>query len=104
MTDMEEYGRLKARIFENQQKNDVIVYNANDDRIKELVSEAPCKKWPFGIEIETDCGYLRDGNLIIKMNGKENVLVTDQQMKLKGEHNLLNGLAASLAVWRDFGD
>ena len=47
-----------------------------------------------------ESGYIENGTLYIEINGKKNMLLSVRDMQLKGEHNMLNAMAASLAASR----
>lgn len=97
---MEKYGKLKARIFENQTASDALVYNILDTRVTRLASASRGWRIPFGRRIEGHiCGYEQGGRLKIRdIAQKEHDVISIQEMALAGEHNRLNSLAASLAV------
>ena len=97
---METYGKLKARIFENQTASDALVYNILDARVVQLTSMSRGWRIPFGRCVEGHiCGYERDGHLKIRdVAQKEHDVIAVNEMTLAGEHNRLNSLAAALAV------
>jgi len=95
---MTEYGRLKARIFENQKAGDVVVYNGLDEKICRLTEEAAADSWVFGKKTAGNSAFVEHGNLILKIDGKEMLLISTADMLLKGEHNQQNVMAAALAA------
>ncbi|MGH7815305.1 MAG: UDP-N-acetylmuramoyl-L-alanine--D-glutamate ligase [Candidatus Binataceae bacterium] len=93
--NLEDYGRVKARLFENQDGRDFAVLNRDDPNVWKLAStvrsrpigfslagrgEAP-SMWPEGDAIAFDFGGL---------TGKISVA----GFRLKGRHNLANAMAA----------
>ncbi|MCP4051219.1 MAG: UDP-N-acetylmuramoyl-L-alanine--D-glutamate ligase [bacterium] len=71
---MENYAAQKARIFQNQQENDHLIYNEEDAIIKSVIKNARAQKHPFS----------RTSEEIKKI----------PDTRLKGMHNKLNILAA----------
>ncbi len=76
---MEEYIALKGRIFENQGREDFLIYNADDPLVSKLIKKAKSKLIPFS----------KESRLAVKIKKK---------IYLKGEHNLENALAATAAA------
>ncbi|WP_456425878.1 UDP-N-acetylmuramoyl-L-alanine--D-glutamate ligase [Rhodocaloribacter sp.] len=101
--DFEAYARSKFRILENLGAGDTLVYNEDDDVIREYVREERGKR-PFrtlGFSIERVCeagAFVRDGALVLRINQHEEVLMQAEQLALRGRHNLYNSLAAAVAA------
>ncbi len=97
--DMAVYGRLKARIFMNQTREDIHIFNAEDQAVSALSSAAHAQCLSFGIQKGGDRqGYLHNGNLILRLHADEEILLSVNDMTLKGRHNAANALAAGLAA------
>lgn len=97
--NMENYGKVKSRIFENQTAENWLVSNAADENVKRLSQNAPGKVAYFGRRDCTDaCAYVQDGYLKLEIAGKEETLVQVKQLGICGEHNVLNALAAAMAA------
>jgi UDP-N-acetylmuramoylalanine--D-glutamate ligase len=96
---MERYAASKARIFMNQTPDDTLIYNA-DDKLTELkVQSAKCKRTPFTTQREVNEGaFVRRGILTTILSGKESNIIDVSQISIKGEHNLQNAMAATLAA------
>lgn len=104
---MKDYADAKARIVENQTSEDYLVLNADDPEIGkarsekwEVRSEKP-KTIYFSRLKEVEGAYLRDG--IIYCNSSHFSLptshfplISQNEMKIKGVHNIENAMAASL--------
>ncbi|MDI6802390.1 MAG: UDP-N-acetylmuramoyl-L-alanine--D-glutamate ligase [Bacteroidota bacterium] len=101
---MDKYSASKARIFSNQTNDDVLIYNIDDEIVKNIVKSAICKLLPFSIkQMLIEGGYLvtnENGKqrLVIRINDEELPLVEIQEMNIKGLHNIYNSLAAALAA------
>jgi UDP-N-acetylmuramoylalanine--D-glutamate ligase len=85
-----EYAGAKLRIFENQSESDIAVINDDDKRLRELTENLKARKIRFGSTARSDV-YAKDGGVFF---GKERLLDVSA-IKLRGEHNLSNVLAAA---------
>jgi UDP-N-acetylmuramoylalanine--D-glutamate ligase len=96
---MERYAESKARIFMNQTQDDILVYNADDELTKLKVQSAKCKRIPFSTQREVNEGaFVRRGILTTVLDGKESTIIDVSQISIRGEHNLQNAMAATLAA------
>ena len=91
---LENYLASKFKITENQQEQDFLVYNADDEIVKEIKTKA--KKLPISLKNEqNEGGFLNKNELIIKLN---NNTMTMQELALQGKHNIFNSMAAAMAA------
>ena len=91
---LENYSASKFKITENQQEQDFLVYNADDEIVKEIKTKA--KKLPISLKAEQkEGGFLNKNELIIKLN---NNTMTMQELALQGKHNIFNSMAAAMAA------
>ena len=91
---LENYSASKFKITENQQEQDFLVYNADDEIVKEIKTKA--KKLPISLKNEQkEGGFLNKNELIIKLN---NNTMTMQELALQGKHNIFNSMAAAMAA------
>ncbi|HDQ46124.1 MAG TPA: UDP-N-acetylmuramoyl-L-alanine--D-glutamate ligase [bacterium] len=96
---MEVYGGLKARIFQNQAASDWLIHSAEDPRVIQLCASAKSRKAAFGFDPSgSTCGFVRDGMLTLSIHGVEESLIPVSETGIRGPHNHLNALAASLAA------
>ncbi|MGD8426365.1 MAG: UDP-N-acetylmuramoyl-L-alanine--D-glutamate ligase [Balneolaceae bacterium] len=104
--DFSKYAASKFRITENQTERDWFIYNFDDPVIAEHIKslkqkvEAP-QLLAFSNQREIDennGAFVRDQNIILKFNNKEEVLMQISDIGLSGKHNLNNGLATALAA------
>ena len=101
---IENYARSKFRITENQRDDDWFIYYYDDPIIKRHVESL--KKKPnaprllaFSYRSEVPRGaFVRDEQIILKLNTQEEVLMSTDDVGLSGKHNLNNGLATALAA------
>jgi len=101
---IEKYAQSKFRITENQTDDDWFIYYYDDPIIKRHVESL--KKKPhaprllaFSNRSEVPRGaFVRNEQIILKLNAQEEVLMSISDVGLNGKHNLNNGLATALAA------
>ncbi|MFQ6041760.1 MAG: UDP-N-acetylmuramoyl-L-alanine--D-glutamate ligase [Candidatus Poribacteria bacterium] len=102
---MGRYVEAKKRIFLNQTKNDYIVLNADDALVKSFADEATAKPIFFsrkksGKQLEREIAdftgtYIESDYIVAKVDGDIIPICHISDIKLLGDHNLENVLAAS---------
>ncbi len=98
-SSMGKYIESKARIFMNQQSDDVLIYNADDENLAGIVGNAKSKTVPFSVERVLDEGaYLENDSLILNLAGGRINIIDRSKMVLPGLHNCANALAAMVAA------
>ncbi len=96
---VEEYAALKARIFENQTNDDIAVINAENPFTASLAPKLAGQVMQFARKREVERGgFVRGGDLVVRFDGKETFICKRSDIKLRGEHNIENALAASCAA------
>lgn len=100
---LENYVDSKFRIIENQNSSDWMIYHYDDTIIKQRLRAIEKNGRPgllaFSSTQEVPQGaFIREGQIIIKLNNQEEKLMPVEAIKLKGTHNIHNGLAAALAA------
>jgi UDP-N-acetylmuramoylalanine--D-glutamate ligase len=102
--DLEDYGRAKARLFENQEASDYAILNRDDPNVWKLAREMRAQVIGFG--------YARgDGGAPVWFDEAANAIVFDfdfdgaprgrislEGFRLRGRHNISNAMAASAAA------
>ncbi len=101
--DFGKYARSKFRILENQKDDDVLVYNHDDVLVREYVERitGQRKLWALGFSREqflSQGAFVRDGAIVLRLAGNEEMLMAPEELALRGEHNLYNSMAAALAA------
>lgn len=97
---MENYVHAKARIFENQTKDDFTILNYDDARVRILSENTPGTVIFFSREHILEEGiFIEDGQIIAKFKGKVEKICPTREVFIKGAHNLENALAASAAAY-----
>jgi UDP-N-acetylmuramoylalanine--D-glutamate ligase len=104
-SDFRDYVRSKGRLFKNQESTDVAVLNRIDPAVSELESGIRPQKLYFNINSDTlDGAEVRGKEMICRLSGKVPVILSLANFGLRGEHNLENAAAASLAALAAGGD
>jgi UDP-N-acetylmuramoylalanine--D-glutamate ligase len=95
---MEEYIDAKSNILRYQHPNDVAILNYDNETTRNLSKLVKGKLYYFSRLKRLDEGAFLDGQqLLIRLNGQTEILTTRDRLKLLGDHNVENILAASLA-------
>jgi UDP-N-acetylmuramoylalanine--D-glutamate ligase len=91
---VDEYGKTKAKITENQDENDFVIYNADDERVSDLMKNSKAKHIPFSVKKQfKDGAYIQEDALYFQ----DRKIIELKDIVLPGEHNLSNILAAVAA-------
>ncbi len=88
------YIKAKKEIFLHQKKEDNLVLNYDDKRVRSFASEALSKIYYFSKEKPVEGSFLKGDKIYFK----DKEICSLKDIKLKGEHNLLNVLAALAAA------
>jgi UDP-N-acetylmuramoylalanine--D-glutamate ligase len=100
-----DYQVAKMNIAKYQIKGDYFIFNNDDERIREFVSmmELP-GRLPFSLKKVLAAGcYIQNGEIVCSSGGKKEVIFDlKRKIKLKGDHNLLNIMAA-ICVCKQLG-
>lgn len=94
---MEAYTAAKARILQFQKENDIAVLDREDKGSWQLRDQVRGKLVSFGLHppVDGETGvYMEDGYVKLQENDQVFVVLPETSIQLKGEHNLMNVLAA----------
>ncbi len=99
---MEEYIRVKEKIAQNQDRDDVLILNAEDEALaafgRNLPEDGPAVWW-FSSERSLETGMYLEGDVLKYSDGSGVVdVVRTQDLQILGKHNYENVCAASLAA------
>lgn len=97
----ENYALQKKKIFANQNENDFAVFNYDDEIVKSFSNDCNAKKFFFSTKNhelnENYCGiYVENGKIFFKEGIEKIFICQTSSIKLIGQKNLENVLAASL--------
>jgi UDP-N-acetylmuramoylalanine--D-glutamate ligase len=89
------YAAAKHRIFMNQQPGDVAILNADDEIVSGWARGLRAHVAMFSVKRELEEGlFLRGRDIVSASGGREKILMSRDEMKLRGLHNVENVLAA----------
>ena len=92
---MEAYTALKMRMFRNQTASDYAVFNADDPGLAGLNKQVKSHVLFFSRKQEVKEGaFVRDGQIMIRINGSEKRICATEEVFIPGPHNLENALGA----------
>ena len=94
---MEAYGAAKAQVFRNQDENDYLVINYDDKTCFALAEKCKATVVPFSRKEELKMGaFLQDDEMVIRdENGIVRPICSIHDLKIIGDHNVENALAAA---------
>lgn len=97
--DYQDYIDAKRAEFEHQNENDKLILNFDDEHSAYYAHFAHAPVSYFSDKHRVDRGVICENGLILRVNGAEQQeIMGADEIKLPGEHNLLNYLAAFAAV------
>ena len=94
---MEAYGAAKAKIAANQTKDDFLIINLDDPQAYALSEGTAATVIPFSRKTKPEAGAYLDGTEIKlrDLDGAEHLICDRSELKIIGDHNVENVLAAS---------
>lgn len=96
---MEKYAASKARIFLNQTAEDMLVANADDFWTVNKVKSARSKVFYFSTKQKVANGaYVENAMVKTRLQNTDYTILNTDEISIKGEHNLQNAMAATLAA------
>jgi UDP-N-acetylmuramoylalanine--D-glutamate ligase len=95
---LDAYGAAKARIFENQTETDCAVLNADDAETRPYAPARPRVYWFSRKQRVAQGAFVRESDLVCRMDGNDEFVLRLQDIPLPGAHNVENVLAAVAAA------
>lgn len=93
--DYQDYIDAKKSIFAQQDKNDLLVLNYDDGHTSYYEQSAHAKVSHFSDKSDVKNGIIAENGVIYRVhNGERTEIMHTDEIKLPGEHNVLNYLAA----------
>jgi UDP-N-acetylmuramoylalanine--D-glutamate ligase len=94
------YKALKARVFENQGPDDFAVLNADEPAAASLADGCRARVLYFSRKRIMDTGaFVEKGYIIIKRGKSSERICKASDLRILGDHNLENALAAAALAW-----
>ena len=98
---LEAYAAAKERLFANLDAGDLAVVSVDDDWCRAIADRLDAR----GLRVcrlsvheapDAPCAaFRRGGSLVVRIDGAETVVASEDELPIKGEHNVENALAAS---------
>jgi len=96
---IEKYSLSKQRIYENQDAKDFLILNKDSNAVMKYLSDHKSKSFFFSLNEEQKDGcFYTDGEVVFKLNGKENFRCSRNDINIRGEHNLANAMSVICAA------
>ncbi len=94
-----DYQVAKMNIAKYQKPDDYFIFNKDDERIRQLLltMDHPGQLFPYSFQTYSDEGcYVKNGQIVYSSGGQtEEIFDLSRKRKLKGDHNLMNIMAAT---------
>lgn len=98
---MEAYAAAKARIFENMGPEDSLLLNAEDEYTPKFADMAHAHVYRLSTEHPVDEGaFLDNGQLWLRIGGETLPLVREEELRIRGHHNVQDCLAAAFLAYQ----
>jgi len=93
---IKEYGLAKENIFRWQNKDDYIIANRDNKFTIDAGKKTPSQRFWFSLSQfkEENGAYVKGENVWLRAAGKEKIILSVKDVKIPGDHNLQNILAA----------
>lgn len=98
---LEAYAKAKARIFENQGPEDLLIVNYDDPTVRQLAERAGGQVWYFSLKAQPPLGmWEEEGKLMVRLQLQDapHCLLDRSDIALPGAHNTENIMAAVLGA------
>lgn len=97
---MDNYIAMKRRVFNHQDAGDIAVLNADDPICVQMAEGLSGRiAWFSRLRQDLPGAFVRDGNILIRWDGKETLICPAKDVYIPGAHNLENALAASVIAF-----
>ncbi len=99
--DFDRYRASKERIFNNLEREDFVVFNADDEATLEAMKRCtrPATTGFSASRLLPEGAFVRDDRLVLKMREKEHEIASMADLRVPGRHNVENVLAAAAAAF-----
>lgn len=92
--DFKEYAQAKFIITKWQTKNDQVILNYDNPITRAMAKKTKAQVYWFSLKQKVKGAYLDQGNICFTDGKTKEVIMPSNQLKILGEHNLSNALAA----------
>lgn len=97
----EAYRESKAAMFYKQTPDQVGIFNFDQTEVKEIAEKSPSKKMWFSknkLSEDFSGAFVENGSIVFRQDDQEQTVISVSEIKLQGEHNVANALAAVVAA------
>ena len=94
---LQNYGMIKAKIFENQNSEDFLIYKQWSN-VENYIKNALSRHFPFSIDGSSGA-FVAEGNIVVHIEDEDKVILPIAELQIRGNHNIENVLAATAAVY-----
>ncbi|MFA6099653.1 MAG: UDP-N-acetylmuramoyl-L-alanine--D-glutamate ligase [Patescibacteria group bacterium] len=95
---LDDYAEAKAQIMRHQKPKDIFVANLDDSYVGAYAQEAAARVLGFSKKKKkASTAFVSGGWLTVEFKGKKLNLLKTEEIGIKGEHNVMNALAAATA-------
>ena len=100
-TDMQEYIDAKRNLVAHQQPTDRAVLNADNSSTVEFINDTRGDVWQFSRQkrVKRGCWLDENRNIVVSDGNSDTIVMKADDIKIPGEHNVENYMAAISAVW-----
>lgn len=92
------YCKVKGRIFENQDAEDFAVVNSDDERVLDIMLNCQARILRFSLLQDVEEGAcIKADKIVLRLRGESSQVCGKTEVGIKGDHNLVNSLAAITA-------
>jgi len=97
---LESYAAAKQNMIRFQKRQDVAVLNFDDPEVRqwEKITKARVIKFSVKAEPDGDAAFLDGEKLVLRVGATEECVALRKALRLPGQHNVANALAASAAA------
>ena len=93
---MENYIDIKFDLFKNQNEDDFAIINYDDEICRKKSTDIKSKVIFFSNNTILDEGvFVEDNNIVVKYEGQKHIIISTNDIRIPGEHNIENALAAT---------
>lgn len=94
----EAYVEAKKSVVNYQSASDIVILNADDPTSRSFAKNSKAKKYFFSRKDNHQDAYVDNHGVYLRWGGEIHKICEAQEIKLRGEHNLENIAAASMAA------
>lgn len=89
------YVEAKKKIFANQMEEDYLILNYDQEQLRVFSKEAKSKVIFFSVQHNLEEGvFIHNNQVIVRIKGENTVICSTKDIKIRGQHNWENCLAA----------